>query len=194
MENQDQIRLFDGDSLSGYLDARLRAVGSVVDGFPHSDFLAAGDDALVKQVIVHLSVAPLVLDRDQMQTRQTDTKIKMMVDGDDYGMPVRREQWVRAYKLSYVIPFSGEAALWQLNNGPRGEQQGVVDAGQGLLTLTFENATHVDSNWYQRQMQQTMADIVRVIYDQGTVLAPFHRRLAEAAANAVARRRRQTPA
>lgn len=194
MDNQDQICLFDGDSLSGYLGARQRAVGGVVEGIPREEFLAAGDEALVKQVVDRLSVTPLVLDRDQMQTRQVDTKIRMMVDGDDYGMPVRREQWVRAYKLSYVIPFSGEAALWQLNNGPRGEQMGSVDPAQGLLTLTFENAAHVDSNWYQRQMQQTMADIDRVIHDQGTVLAPFHRRLAEAAASAVARRRQQIQA
>ena len=192
MDNQDQICLFDGDSLSGYLGARQRAVAGVVEGIHQQEFLAAGDEAVVKQVVDQLSVAPLVLDRDQMQTRQTDTKIRMMVDGDDYGRPVRREELVHAYKLSYVIPFSGEALLWQLNNGPRGERMGSVDAARGLLTLTFENATHVDSHWYQRQMRQAMADIDRVIHDQGTVLAPFHRRLAEAAASAVARRRRRT--
>ena len=192
MENQEQICLFDGDSLSSYLDARQRAVGSVVEGIPDADFLAAGDEAVVKQVVDQLSVAPLVLDRDQMQTRQVETKIRMMVDGDDYGRPVRREELVRAYKLSYVIPFSGEAALWQLSNGPRGGRMGSVDAARGMLTLTFENATHVDSHWYQRQMRLAMADIDRVIHDQGTVLAPFHRRLAEAAASAVARRRRRT--
>ena len=193
MENQEQICLFDGDSLSSYLDARQRAVGSVVEGIPDADFLAAGDEAVVKQVVDQLSVTPLVLDRDQMQTRQVETKIRMMVDGDDYGRPVRREELVRAYKLSYVIPFSGEALLWQLNNGPRGERLGVVDAAHGLLTLTLENAIYVEPSWYQRQMEQTMADIDRAIDGQGTVLAPFHRRLAEAAASAVARRRRQPP-
>ena len=194
MDEQDQIRLFDGDSLSGFLDARQRTAGSVVDGLPHADFLAASADALVRQVVDQLSVAPLVLHLDQMQRRKADTRIRMMVDAKDYGMPVRREEMVRAYKMYYIIPFSGEALLWQLNNGPRGEQLGVVDAGQGLLTLRLENTTDVESSWYQRQMEQTMAGIDRVIADQVYTLAQFHGKLAEAVESAVARRRRQTTA
>jgi len=193
VDNQDQIRLFDGDSLAGYLDSRQRAVGSLVDSITREQFLAASAETLVRQVVDQLAIAPLVLHLDKMQSRQDDTKIRKMVDADDYGMPVRREQTVRAHKLSWIIPFSGEALLWQMNNGPRGEHLGVVDAGQGLLTLTLENTTDVEPSWYQRQMEQTMNEIDRVISDQGNRLAQFRGKLAEAAESALARRRRHVP-
>jgi len=193
MTNEVQICLFEGNSLFAFLDVRRRAVGGLVDAIPLEQFQAVSADSLIRQVVDQLSVAPLVLHLDQMQRQQTSTRIRRVVDADDYGMPVRREETVRACKMSYIIPFSGDAQLWQLSNGPRGEHMGVVDAEQGLVTLTLENTTDVDSNWYQREMERTMNDIDRVIWDHTNTLAQFRGTLAEAAESAVARRRRQAP-
>lgn len=194
MDNQDQICLFDGDSLSGYLGARQRAVAGVVDGIHQQEFLAAGDDTLVRQVVDQLAVTPLVLHLDQMQSQQSETKISRMVETDDYGMPVRRQQMVRAIRMSHLIPFSGDGLLWQMNNGPRMECLGSVDAERGQLTLTFENTPNADSRWYQRRLEEALAQIDRVVQDQTRTIAEFHRNLAEAAERAVAMRRRQTQA
>jgi len=194
MENEDQIRLFDGESLVAYLDARQRSVSSLVDNISREQFLATSTDTLRRQVVDQLSIAPLVLHLDQMQRQQADTKISMMVDAKDYGMPVRRQEMVRAYKMSYIIPFSGEALLWQLNNGPRLKCLGAIDIERSLLTLTLQNTPDIGSSWYQRKMEETMNQIDRFIWDQTNTLAQFHGKLAEEVERAVVRRRQQIQA
>ena len=190
----DEAALFDGESLSSCLGAKLRAVSGVVENIAQEVFMVTSTEALVTQVVDQVTMVPLVLHLDQLQTEQSATRLSRMVDTDDYGMPVRRERMVRGVRLTCVIPFSGDARLWRLNNGPRSECQGAVDAERRLLTLTLENTPDVEERWYRRTIDATLSEIDRVIQDQTRTLATFRARVIEAAEQAIARRRRQMQA
>ncbi len=190
-ENNDDLRLFGGDSLSGFLRARQAAAVSAVDKLAATDFLAAGPDALFDQLVAQWSVEPLVVHLDQMQREQFDIKISKMMDTRDYGKIVRREVFVPGYMMSYPIPFSGDPQLWLLNAGPWLEKQGTLDAQQRILTLNLRNYTDVESPWYQRQMDETMKRIDIHIEAQQSILKQYHLDLAQAVRLAVARRAKQ---
>ena len=118
MQDNDQIHLFHGASLAAYLAEQLLSAHSLVEQITPQQFLTTGADTLVRQIVEQLSIAPLVLDMDQMQRQQSDSKISKEVDATDYGMPVRREVMVRGYKMPYAIPFSGDPSQSQHQRQP----------------------------------------------------------------------------
>jgi len=187
MDDDGQIRLFGGDSLAGYLDARLKSACSLAQGITLEEFQAAGPDALSRRIVEQWSVSALVLQKEQLQMRQSDIKVARMVDTDDYGMPVRREEMVRGCKVSYQIPFTGDAQLWQLNNGPWLTPQGALDTEQRILTLTLQSSSDVQSGWHEAPMQETLERIDACLEDQWRRLGQYHLDLAEAVAREVAR-------
>lgn len=194
MTNDNEINLFEGESIGIFLSTRLGSVYSVVDDIAQEVFMATSTEALVTQVVDQLAMVPLVLHLDQLQTEQSATRLSRMVDTDDYGMPVRRERMVRGVRLTCVIPFSGDARLWRLNNGPPSECQGAVDAERRRLTLTLQNTPDVEERWYRHTIEATLNEIDRVIQDQTRTLATFRARVIDAAEQAIARRRRQMQA
>ncbi len=194
MADNNEFRLFGGDRLTGYLKAKLASVSSLADRITHADLLAASPAALAQPFVEQLSVAPLVLQLEQMKREEFKIKIGRVMDTRDYGNVVKREVMVPGFMMHYLIPFIGDPQLWLLNNGPFLECQGQLDAEQRILTLTLQNTGDVASTWYQRQMEVTMKDIDRHLYDQALVLKEYRLDLAEAVARAVARRGQQLQA
>ena len=197
MADNNEFRLFSGDSLVGYLNAKLASVTSLAERITRDEFLAASAAALGQPILGQLSVAPLALQMEQMQRKQNDIEVAKVRDTRDYGNVVKREVMVRGYMMLYLIPFTGDAALWLLSNGPRMEPRGgrdALDAEQRILTLTLYNSYDVEPEWYQRQMENTMAEIDRHLDGQAYKLKQYHLDLAEAVARAVARRGQQLQA
>jgi hypothetical protein len=191
MADNNELRLFGGDGLTGYLAAKLASVCSLADRITHADLLAASPAALAQAFVEQLSVAPLVLQLEQMKREQVKIEIGRVKDTRDYGKVVKREVMVPGFMMHYLIPFTGDPQLWLLNNGPFLAYQGHLDAEQRILTLTLRNTVDVASTWYQRQMEETMKDIDRHLSDQARVLTAYRLELAEAVERAVARRGQQ---
>ncbi|MBV5347437.1 hypothetical protein JZU46_04385 [bacterium] len=194
MNEHNEFGLFGSASLSGFLKAKLAAACARAECLTQADFLASSPDVLGNAIVESFAVTPLELHLDQMQRQQTNIEIAKLMDTKDYGNVVRREVMVPGYMMLFLIPFTGDAALWLLNNGPRMEPRGgrdALNAEQRILTLTLYNTCDVGSEWYQRQMEATMSEIDRQLYGQAVTLKQYHLDLAEAAGRAVARRGQQ---
>ena len=197
MADKNELRLFGGDSLKGYLNAKLASVSTLAERITQAQFLEASPDALAKPIFDELSVEPLALQMDQMQKQQNRIEVGKVMDTRDYGNVVRREVMVPGYMMLYLIPFTGDPKLWLLQSGFSLAHQGdldALDAEQRILTLSLHNTGDVESIWYQRQMAETMRDIDRHLDVQASALKQYHLDLAEAVARAVARRGKQLQA
>ena len=192
MNGNEAVQLFSGGALADYLGSKLHAASNVVEQISKVELLACSAETLAEQIVGQLSISPLVIHPEQMQRQQTATKISKEVDASDYGMPVKRWVMVNGNKMHYIIPFTGDAALWHLRtSGPSFDHAAAIDAVQSRLTLTLQNTTDVESPWYQRQMEQTLDQINLRIGDQTQALKQFHPQLATTVKGALALRLRQ---
>ena len=114
----DEAALFDGESLSSCLGAKLRAVSGVVENIAQEVFMVTSTEALVTQVVDQLTMVPLVLHLDQLQTEQSATRLSRMVwvpsiftmrcssisvtpEASESGAEVYRERWRGIHRYGF---------------------------------------------------------------------------------------------
>ena len=158
--------LFADDHLGEFLYQNLQSqVGPAVDKIPKDQLLATPDTDIVDHIFAQLSIEPLVIHEDRMET--TEEEIKVDVSGD-WRRDLHHHRgpfYVPGYKICIIIPFTGDSDLWKLTPGtwksscphgnirqPHGDQAGSVEMTFSCPTDTLEEDEPRLKNEIERQL------------------------------------------
>lgn len=107
--------LFADDHLGEFLYQNLQSqVGPAVDKIPKDQLLATPDTDIVDHIFAQLSIEPLVIHEDRMETTEEETKVDV---SGDWRRDLRHHRgpfYVPGYKICIIIPFTGDSDLWKL--------------------------------------------------------------------------------
>jgi hypothetical protein len=104
----------DGD-LSATLRANQGQTSSTVDQIPKDQLLATPLEDLVEYVLDKLSVEPLMLQEEHMETTEGESKVDVSRDSSRYFSGDRTGPfYVAAHSIEISIPYSGDFNLWKL--------------------------------------------------------------------------------
>ena len=174
----DQHYLFEGSELEDLLENRLSSVFGLVEKIALAELQSTPLDVLQKNLLLQLTIKPLVLHTDHAQvsyhaTTITDPNVK---DYGIYGGPVVQD----AEQLRVVIAFSGDAQLWHAHPlGTRNSMalRGTVDAAQSTLTLTFDEVSGTERRMFERRSHRMQESIRLYLNMQAEELAKYERNL-----------------
>lgn len=175
----DQQYLFEHCELESLLEDRLDSVFGLVEKIALAELQSTPLDVLQKNLLLQLTIKPLVLHTDQVQVSHHATTITRPF-GMDYGRyrddPVVQD----AEQLRVVIAFSGDAQLWHAHPlGARNSMalRGTVDAAQSTLTLTFDEVSGTERRVFERKSHAMQESIRLYINMQAEELAKYERNL-----------------
>jgi len=168
-------KLFSKGGLWQVMEDQLKHADALLAGITAEQLRSTGADRLIQDIVRDLSIEPLLIFEDRMQTERIDSEIDM-TGFDDYR-DVRTGSEV-CPEVRFVIPFSGDPVLWQLKPEPGHclTPRGEIDAEQSLLILTFASTSRVPD--FEPERLQTLRLIKDFIRAQTELLAQYHRDLA----------------
>ena len=155
---------------NGYLSEILRQnqqtrVGPAVDEIPKDQLLATPDTDIIEHIFAQLSIEPLVLHEDRMETTEEETKVDVSGDWRRDLHHHRGPFYAPGYKLCIVIPFTGDSDLWKLTPStgkmgyphgdirqPNGNQAGSVEMTFCCPTDTIDEDEPRLKNEIERQL------------------------------------------
>jgi hypothetical protein len=192
MHRSDRNYLFSKGDLFSALGVQTRSVSRLVEEIPRDQFLATSVDTLVEHLVAKLAIDPLVLHEDQMSMEHSEIKIDVTGRFEYGGSLDGRPIHVDGHQLTFHLPFSGDAQLWDirpnlLGAGPQGE----VDARRKVLTLLFKNTANTEQQWYQNELKSSLQLIRQSIDAQSSMLAQYQKDLPARVRDAVSHRRGQ---
>lgn len=182
--------LFSDGDLHGTLDAQRRAAVQAVSGIPREQFLTTSVDTLVEHLVAKYSIEPLVLHEDQMRMEDEETQIEV-TGRFDYGVARGERAFVPGHRLTFYLPFSGDAQLWKLQPNisfsmmPTGE----VDLQKNLLRISLANTSNTEPEYYKRELNSQLDSIRQLVAAQAQMLAQYSRELPAQVRTAIERRR-----
>jgi len=171
-------KLFSKGGLWQVLEDQLKRADALLAGITAEQLRSTGAEQLIQDIVRDLSIEPLLIFEDRMQTERTDTEIDM-TGFDDYHN-VRTGSEV-CPEVRFVIPFSGDPVLWQLKPEPGYclTPEGEIDPEKSLLILTDASTSRVpDFEPARLHKLQLIRDFIRA---QTDLLAQYHRDLANKA-------------
>ncbi len=148
------------------------------DTIPREQFLATSVDTLVEHLSAPLAIEPLVLHEEQMQMDHAETQVDV-TGRSDYDMGRGRPVHTTGHRLTFYIPFTGDADLWKLRPNmwmsvmPRGE----VDPRRSMLTLSFTNTSNTEPERYKQELESSLNGVRQLIASQKQLLDQYHSRI-----------------
>ncbi len=133
---------------SGYLYDFLRQnqqsqIGPAVDKIPKEQLLATPESDVVEHIFAQLSIEPLILHEDRMETTEEETKVEVSRDWRRDFNHHRGTFYVPGCKICIAIPFTGDSDLWMYtpNNAgltcPYGNVRQPHGNRAGSVEMTF---------------------------------------------------------
>lgn len=190
MRGSSRNYLFSDGELCGTLDAQRTAAVRAVSAIPRDQFLATSTDTLVEHLVAEHSVEPLVLHEDQMRMEHDEARIEV-TGRFDYGFGNGERAFAAGHRLTFYVPFSGDAQLWRMRPNlffsmmPTGE----VDSRNGLLKIALANTSNTEPEYYKRELNSQLDSIRQLIAAQAQMLAQHSQALPAQVRAAVERRR-----
>lgn len=178
MRGSSSHQLFSDGDLSAALDSNLNGIKGAVNNIPREQFLATSIDTLVEHLSAPLAIEPLVLHEEQMQMDHAETQVDV-TGRFDYDLGDGGRVHTTGHRLTFYIPFTGDADLWKLSPGmwisviPRGD----VDPRRSMLTLSFTNTSNTDSERYKQELESSLKGIRQLITSQKLLLESYHSRM-----------------
>lgn len=168
-------QLFSDGELSSALDAKQNSIRDSVNAVSREQFLATSVDTLVEHLIGPLIIEPLVLHEDQMQMDHSEAQVDV-TGRFDYDFGDGGRQFTSGHRLTFHIPFTGDAGLWKLrpNMWSTGMPRADVDARRALLTISLTNTSNTEPERYQRELESTLQGIRQMVAAQTQMLAQYH--------------------
>lgn len=183
-------QLFSDSDLSSALDAHLNSVKDSVHSIPREQFLATSVDTLVEHLSTSLVIELLVLHEEQMQMDHAETQVDV-TGRFDYDIGSGGRVQTSGHRLTFYIPFSGDAGLWRLRPNmwfsvmPRGE----VDSRRAMLTLTFTNTSNTEPERYKQELESCLNGVRQFIAAQKQLLDEYHSRIPRQVRSTIEHRR-----
>ena len=155
---------------NGYLSDVLRQnqqtrVGPAVEEIPKDQLLVTPVTDIVDHIFAQLSIEPLVIHEDRMETTEEETKVDV---SGDWRRDLRHHRgpfYVPGYKICIIIPFTGDSDLWKLTPStwksscphgnvrqPRGNRAGSVEMIFCCPTDTLDEDEPRLKNEIERQL------------------------------------------
>lgn len=178
MRGSSTHQLFSCGDLSTALDSKLSDIKGAVLNIPREQFLATSVDTLVEHICATLVIEPLVLHEEQMQMDHAETQVDV-TGRFDYDMGDGGRVHTTGHRLTFYIPFTGDADLWKLRPGmwfsvmPCGD----VDPRRSILTLSFTNTSNTASERYKQELESSLNGIRQLIAAQKQLLDQYHSRM-----------------
>lgn len=193
MHHSDRDYLFYEGDLSATLQNQLAAIKGLVEKIPREQFLATTIDTLVDNIASQLTIDELVLHEDQIQMEHQETKIDVSRRFEYGGSRDGRTVMTDGHRLVFFVPFSGEAALWGMrpNTWSSVIPQGQIDKRRKILTLSFSNTSNTAPDWYQSELNSSLAQIRNSIESQRVMLTQYRSSLPSSVRQAIQHRRDQ---
>jgi hypothetical protein len=170
--------LFSDGDLSAALDNKLSGIKGSVHNIPREQFLATSVDTLMEHLSAPLAIEPLVLLEEQMQMDHAETQVDV-TGRFDYDMGRGGRVHTTGHRLTFYIPFTGDADLWKLRPNmwisvmPCGE----VDPRRSTLTLSFTNTSNTEPERYKQEFESCLNGIRQLISSQKQLLDQYHSRI-----------------
>ncbi len=167
--------LFANGDLSAILRQNLQSrVGPAVDKIPKDQLLVTPDTDIVDHLFAQLSIEPLVLYEDRMETTEAETRVDVSGDPQrglyNHSGPFH----VSGYEIRIVIPFSGEAKLWTFTPStcrpvcPHGKVRPPHGDQAGSIELTFSCPVDtLDEQRLRNEIQKELA-LIRFYVEHST--------------------------
>lgn len=160
--------LFSEPSLFDQLQARLRAVAGIVDGWDADDLLGRTDDSLVEQIVEHQRVDPIELYEDRQYAKEAETKrVDMQHDPRFSGFP-GRPAMVPTTVQDVVIPIGGDASILAWQPSSFSLNPPVARLSSDAVTFSYQSpqpSPEALASEYKRWLEQVRSG-VRVVNSQ----------------------------
>lgn len=183
-------QLFSDGDLSAALDSKLSGIKRSVNNIPREQFLATSADTLMEHLCEPLAIEPLVLHEEQMQMDHAETQVDV-TGRFDYDMGRGGRVHTTGHRLTFYIPFTGDANLWKLSPSmwisvmPRGD----VDPLRSMLTLSITNTSNTEPERYKQELESSLNGIRQLIASQKKLLDRYHSRISGQVRSTIEHRR-----
>lgn len=192
MRNDTQV-LFNDGSLEQALRHSVDSLRRKVESISPESFAATSTDTLIERLVAENHVAHLVLNEAGIQ-KDGPIETKMDVTGHPgYGSWGRSEpMFTDAHKLTFYVPFTGEASLWKLtpssftSNLPRGH----VDSAKSVLVIEIEHSVSTPPERYMADFTSQISNVRTYVEAQRRQIEQQPQALADRARIEVERRRK----
>ena len=190
MRGSSSNQLFSGGDLSAGLDSKLSGIKASVHSIPREQFLATSVETLVEHLSAALAIEPLVLHEEQMQMDHAETQVDV-TGRFDYDMGRGGRVHTSGHRLTFYIPFAGDADLWKLcpNMWISVMPLGEIDPRRSMLTLSFTNTTNTEPERYKQELESCLNGIRQLIASQKQLLDQYHSRIPDQVRSTIENRR-----
>lgn len=192
MRQRPNYLFTDGD-LGATLDAQRQNALRSVEQIPKDQFLSTTIDTLVEHLVQKHAIEPLVVSASPTAMDQRETKVNVTGRFEYGGSLDGREVYADGHELTFFLPFTGEAALWNLrpNSWSSMLPIGMVDARQSVLKMTIVNTSNTEAAWYQQELQSQLTCIRQYVSAQLIMISAFNQALPTQIRSAIEQRRAQ---
>lgn len=160
----DQFLFCDGD-LDATLRAQIARVKELVDDVSRDQFLATSVDVLVDHIYSSMEISALHLHEEAMVMDQEETRVDVSKSHDRNPFRDPGPIYVSGIRVTIIIPFSGDAALWKLRTNcwqsvfPTGIIRPPNADGVGVLEIVLTQPSDENPEKLKQKLDDNLKSI-----------------------------------